>query len=96
MAIVYGRYVRKISKKVQDSLASATQVAEERISCIRTVRAFSQEGLENTIYKQRIHDILSLAYKESLARGIFFGMASLRSLADIYSNFPVNHINLRM
>jgi len=76
MAISYGRYVRRITQKVQDSLASATQVAEERISSIRTVRAFSQEELENKIYTERIHDVLSLAYKEALARGIFFGLVS--------------------
>lgn len=74
MAILYGRYVRKITKKVQDSLAGATQVAEERISNIRTVRAFSQESFENKTYKEKINEVLNLAYKESLAQGIFFGM----------------------
>ncbi|OXA59539.1 ATP-binding cassette sub-family B member 10, mitochondrial [Folsomia candida] len=77
MAIMYGRYVRNITKKVQDSLATATQVAEERISNIRTVRAFSQEGLENRIYENRITELMQLAYKEALAKGIFFGMTGL-------------------
>jgi len=86
MAIMYGRYVRNITKKVQDSLASATQVAEERISNIRTVRAFSQEGLENKIYQGRISEVLGLAYKEALARATFFGMASFTSIADVISN----------
>lgn len=74
LAVIYGRYVRKITQKVQDSLASATQVAEERIANIRTVRAFGQEGLENKAYESKIIDVLTLSYKEALARGIFFGM----------------------
>lgn len=85
MAIMYGRYVRKITKSVQDSLATATQVAEERISNIRTVRAFSQEESENKLYSERISDVMNLAYKEALAKGIFFGMASIRSVADLQS-----------
>lgn len=84
---MYGRYVRKITKKVQDSLATATQVAEERISSIRTVRAFSQEGLENRIYSNRIGEVMDLAYKEALAKGIFFGMASFPSIADVLCNY---------
>lgn len=66
--------MRKITQKVQDSLASATQVADERIASIRTVRAFSQEVLENQAYGSKINDVLTLSYKEALARGIFFGM----------------------
>lgn len=59
---------------LQDSLAEATQVAEERIANIRTVKTFSKEEAEIKIYNERMEDILKLAKKESLARGIFFGM----------------------
>ncbi|XP_042215944.1 ATP-binding cassette sub-family B member 10, mitochondrial-like isoform X3 [Homarus americanus] len=46
MAVWYGRYVRNITKGVQDTLAQSTQVAEERIANIRTVRSFAQEPQE--------------------------------------------------
>eukprot|EP00794_Sanderia_malayensis_P020061 gene20061-22030_t len=71
--VIYGRYVRSITKKVQDSLAGANQVAEERISNIRTVRAFAQELKESKRYDDKVDSILSLAYKEALARAAFFG-----------------------
>ncbi|KAK9511846.1 hypothetical protein O3M35_000427 [Rhynocoris fuscipes] len=77
MAIMYGRFIRKMTRKVQDSLAEATQVAEERISNIRTVKSFSKEDMEIYIYNEKMEQILKLAKKESLARGIFFGMAGL-------------------
>ena len=77
MAIMYGRYVRNITKQVQDSLAAATQVAEERISNIRTVRAFTKENMEMKNYKDKIAHVLNLTYKESLAKGGFFGMVCL-------------------
>lgn len=59
---------------LQDSLAEATQVAEERISNIRTVKSFSKEAVEMNAYKQKMERVLSLAMTESLARGAFFGM----------------------
>lgn len=74
ISIVYGRYVRGLSKSVQDSLAQATQVAEERISNIRTVRAFGQEEKEFLRYNDRIDHAMMLGYKESMARGIFMGV----------------------
>ncbi|CAH1390323.1 unnamed protein product [Nezara viridula] len=77
MAIVYGRFVKKLTTKVQDSLADATQVAEERIANIRTVKSFSKEAVEMNAYKQKMERVLSLAMTESLARGVFFGMAGL-------------------
>lgn len=61
---------------VQDSLAEATQVAEERIGNIRTVKAFSQEQREIETYADRMQNVLNLAIKESLARGIFYGMVT--------------------
>lgn len=65
---------------VQDSLAEATQVAEERIGNIRTVKAFSQEQREMQTYADRMQSVLDLAIKESLARGIFYGMVSFNRL----------------
>uniref|UniRef100_A0A1B6FPA5 ATP-binding cassette sub-family B member 10, mitochondrial n=1 Tax=Cuerna arida TaxID=1464854 RepID=A0A1B6FPA5_9HEMI len=85
MAIVYGRFVRNITKRVQDSLAEATQVAEERIGNIRTVKAFSQEQREIQTYADRMQHVLELATKESLARGIFYGMTGLSGNAIILS-----------
>ena len=52
------------------------QVAEERISNIRTVRAFAQEESEQEKYNHSIGQVLKLSYKEALARGIFWGSVS--------------------
>ncbi|KRT79571.1 ABC transporter ATP-binding protein, partial [Oryctes borbonicus] len=77
VAVIYGRFVRKITKQVQDSLADATQVAEERISNVRTVKMFAQESKELASYKDKIQKILGLGYSESRARAIFYGMTGL-------------------
>ncbi|XP_046384406.1 ATP-binding cassette sub-family B member 10, mitochondrial [Ischnura elegans] len=77
MAVVYGRFVKKITQAVQDSLAEATHVAEERIANVRTVKSFSNERREIASYENKTLVVLKLAYKEALARGIFFGMTGL-------------------
>lgn len=74
VAVVYGRFVRKITKQVQDALANSTHIAEERISNMRTVKTFSQEPREMNRYESSIKEVLKLGYRESKARAIFYGM----------------------
>ena len=76
-----GRKVRAASRTVQDSLAQATQVAEERISNIRTVRAFATEEREILRYDQEMQNILSKSQREALVQAKFFGMVCLISTA---------------
>lgn len=56
------------------------QLAEEKISNIKTVKAFSKEKLECASYGKRIENLLQLAYKESLAVGSFYGIVSNNEL----------------
>ncbi|KAL2083692.1 hypothetical protein ACEWY4_021465 [Coilia grayii] len=77
LAVIYGRYLRSISKHTQDSLAEATQLAEERISNIRTVRAFGKEQSEVEKYVEKINHVFELAKKEAVLRAGFFGMTGL-------------------
>ncbi|XP_008474017.1 ATP-binding cassette sub-family B member 10, mitochondrial [Diaphorina citri] len=85
LAIVYGKFVRKITRNVQDKLANAVQVAEERISNIRTVKSFSQEKLEMSHFNAKMDDLFELAKKEALAKGVFFGFTGLSGNAIILS-----------
>ncbi|XP_036403093.1 ATP-binding cassette sub-family B member 10, mitochondrial [Megalops cyprinoides] len=77
LAVVYGRYLRSISRRTQDSLAQATQLAEERIGNLRTVRAFGKELTEVEKYAQKVNHILHLARKEAKLRAGFFGATGL-------------------
>uniref|UniRef100_A0A668AKR2 ATP-binding cassette sub-family B member 10, mitochondrial n=1 Tax=Myripristis murdjan TaxID=586833 RepID=A0A668AKR2_9TELE len=77
LAIVCGRYLRSLSKRTQDTLAEATQLAEERISNIRTVRAFGKELSEVSAYAQKADEVLNLARQEAVIRAGFFGVTGL-------------------
>lgn len=74
IAVVYGRFVRNISRSLQDSLAESTKVAEERISNIRTVKTFAQEPREMKSYSDSVEEVLKLCYREAKARAFFYAM----------------------
>jgi len=68
---LFGSRLRKISRDVQDALARATEVAEETISGIRTVRAFAREDAEVGRYGAAIDETFALAKKRALIIGLF-------------------------
>jgi ABC-type multidrug transport system fused ATPase/permease subunit len=74
-AVWYGRRLRKLSKEVQDALAAASEVAEETISGIRTVRSFTAEPAEKKRYTKETQRSFELARKRALAGGVFMGAA---------------------
>ncbi|RXM98749.1 ATP-binding cassette sub-family B member 10, mitochondrial, partial [Acipenser ruthenus] len=74
LAVVCGRYLRKLSRMTQDSLAEATQLAEERIGNVRTVRAFGKEFTEVEKYISKTGlcgnlIVLTVLYKGGLLMG---------------------------
>ncbi|KAI9334868.1 P-loop containing nucleoside triphosphate hydrolase protein [Obelidium mucronatum] len=74
-AIYYGRTVRKLSEQTQKATSDTTQVAQEKLDAIRTVRAFSQEPRESKMYAKETHQVYKLSMKESLASASFFSGA---------------------
>ncbi len=72
-AIGFGRYIKKLSKQVQDVLADANDVAQEKLSNIRTIRAFGQEQKETLAYLVKVNKILEMKFKEAMAYGVFYG-----------------------
>nr|CAG4710072.1 unnamed protein product [Naegleria fowleri] len=71
-AVVYGKYVKKLSKNYLDELAKATAFAQERISNIRTVRLFSAEKKEVKNYEEKIDHVFKSGRQLGIARGVFY------------------------
>ena len=78
-AVFMGRKVRQTSRAVQDALAQSTHVAEEKISNIRTVRAFAKEKLEVDKYAAEMANVVSMSVKEALIQARFYGMVSINN-----------------
>jgi ABC-type multidrug transport system fused ATPase/permease subunit len=70
-AVIFGRFIRKYSKKVQDQVAESQVVVEETMQGISIVKAFANEWYEITRYKQKIADLVKVAIKGGQFRGYF-------------------------
>ncbi len=82
-AALYGRLIRRLSVQVQDALARATEIAEESLSGVRTVRAFANEDAESARYTAAVDDSYQLAAKRALAYGLFQGVAGFAGYAAL-------------
>ncbi|AGC42489.1 efflux ABC transporter permease/ATP-binding protein [Myxococcus stipitatus DSM 14675] len=76
-AVVYGRRVRVLSRQVQDALAASSEVAEEDLSGIRTVRSFAAESHEVERYSAAVDRALELAKTRARQSAVFMGIASI-------------------
>ncbi|WP_433811152.1 ABC transporter ATP-binding protein [Flavobacterium johnsoniae] len=70
-AVVFGRFIRKYSKKVQDQVAESQVIVEETMQGISIVKAFANEWYEIARYKGKISDVVKLAIKGGQYRGYF-------------------------
>jgi ATP-binding cassette, subfamily B (MDR/TAP), member 10 len=70
---VYGRYLKKLSNRTQEALGEMSQVAQESLSALRTVQAFSARKWEENKFSEKVANILDLGKKEAWASGIFYG-----------------------
>ncbi|SHH53884.1 ABC transporter ATP-binding protein [Flavobacterium defluvii] len=70
-AVVFGRFIRKYSKKVQDQVAESQVIVEETMQGISIVKAFANEWYEIARYKGKINEVVKLAIKGGQYRGYF-------------------------
>lgn len=53
-ATVFGKFMKKLSKRYQDALAKASEVSQESISNVRTMRSFAAERVEFDRYSSKV------------------------------------------
>ena len=70
-AVVFGRFIRKYSKNVQDKVAESQVVVEETMQGISIVKAFANEWYEIARYNGKIKEVVTIAIKGGKYRGYF-------------------------
>jgi ABC-type multidrug transport system fused ATPase/permease subunit len=70
-AIVFGKFIRKISKKAQDALAETNIIVEETFQSIQAVKAFTNEKYEVNRYTNSLNKVVNGALKAATLRGGF-------------------------
>ncbi len=71
IAVVFGRFIRKLSKQAQDFSASANSIVEEALTGIANVKSFTQERFVINKYNKSSEEIRDLNVKSGLWRGLF-------------------------
>ncbi len=70
-AIVFGKFIRKLSKLAQDQLATANVVVEETLQSVNIVKAFTNEKLEINRYATALQRVVNTALRAAKFRGVF-------------------------
>jgi ATP-binding cassette subfamily B protein len=72
-AMLFARRVRALSKTTQDALAQASEVADETLGNIRTVRSFAREEFELGRYEGKVNTAFEMGRRLALTYGTFQG-----------------------
>jgi ABC-type multidrug transport system fused ATPase/permease subunit len=72
IAMVFGRYIRKLSKARQDELAKTNTIVEETFQSFTIVKSFANEWYESIRYGKSVDEIVVISLKFAKIRGIFF------------------------
>jgi ABC-type multidrug transport system fused ATPase/permease subunit len=71
LALVFGKFIRKLSKQTQDKLADANVVAEESLQSVHVVKSFTNEMFEILRYKKSLAEVVQVAVRTARYRGLF-------------------------
>lgn len=70
-AVIFGKQVRKLSKRAQDQSAKSNAILEEVLMGIFSVKAFTNEPYELSRYNSKVDAVAKLSIKNGLLRGAF-------------------------
>jgi len=71
VAVVFGRFIRKLSKQAQDFTAESNTIIEEALTGITNIKSFTNELFTLKKYSKSIDNIRQLNVKSGLWRGAF-------------------------
>jgi ATP-binding cassette subfamily B protein len=83
LALVFGKYIRKLSKQTQDKLAAANVVVEESLQSISVVKAFTNELFEIARYTGSLKEVVNVAIRAARFRGLFISFVIFAILGGI-------------
>ena len=71
VAVIFGRYIRKLSKEAQDYIAESNSIVEEALTGIANVKSFTNEFFIFSNYKKSTQQTSDLNVRSGIWRGLF-------------------------
>lgn len=72
LAMTFGKYIKKLSKRRQDQLAKTNVIVEETLQSFSIVKAFSNEPFEVQRYAKSIDKMVGISISFAKVKGLFF------------------------
>ena len=72
LAMIFGRYIRKLSKKRQDQLAKTNVIVEETLQNFQIVKAFANELFESKRFSASVEKMVGISLNFAKVKGLFF------------------------
>ncbi len=82
-ALVFGKFIRKLSKKTQDQLATTNVIVEETMQSIAVVKSFTNEVFEAARYRKSLVEVVNTAIHAAKYRGLFISFTILALFGGI-------------
>ncbi len=82
-ALIFGKFIRRLSKKTQDQLATTNIIVEETMQSIAVVKSFTNELFEAARYKKSLTDVVNTAIHAAKYRGLFISFTILALFGGI-------------
>lgn len=83
LALIFGKSIRKLSRKTQDKLAEANVIVEESLQSIQVVKAFTNEAFELLRFKKSLNEVVQVAVRTAKYRGFFVSFVILALFGGI-------------
>jgi len=83
VAVVFGRWIRKVARAAQDELADAQTIVEETLQAIGSVKAYANEDYETRRFDGKMRSVVHLALRGALFRGAFTSFVILGLFGSI-------------
>ncbi len=81
--LLFGRWVRKLSRASQDSIADTAARGAETLNAVSTVQAFTQENYERRAFGEAVERAFDYAKSRTLARAILTAIAIFTAFAGL-------------
>jgi ATP-binding cassette subfamily B protein len=81
--LLFGRWVRKLSRRSQDSLAETSARGTETLNAVSTVQAFTQESHERRAFGAAVEKAFEFARDRTLARAVLTAVAIFAAFSSL-------------
>lgn len=70
-AVLFGRFIKNLSRKSQDALAASTTIVEETFQAADVVKSYTNENYEANRYRKAVNEVVKVALQAAKFRASF-------------------------